>query len=45
MPGFESIEEDFLRISAEAAWATVATVDAKGRPRTRIRHPYWRERE
>jgi hypothetical protein len=41
MPSFESIEEDFLRISAEVAWATVATVDTRGRPRTRILHPYW----
>jgi hypothetical protein len=41
MPGFESLEEDFLRISAEVAWATVATVDSKGHPRTRILHPYW----
>lgn len=41
MPSFESIEEDFLRISAEVAWATVATVDSRGRPRTRILHPYW----
>jgi Pyridoxamine 5'-phosphate oxidase len=41
MPSFESIEDDFLRISAEVAWATVATVDSKGRPRTRILHPYW----
>jgi hypothetical protein len=41
MPSFESIEEDFLRISAEVVWATVATVDTRGRPRTRILHPYW----
>lgn len=41
MPSFESIQEDFLRISAEVAWATVATVDSRGRPRTRILHPYW----
>jgi hypothetical protein len=41
MPSFESIEEDFLRISTEVAWATVATVDTQGRPRTRILHPYW----
>jgi hypothetical protein len=41
MPSFESIEEDFLRISAEVVWATVATVDSRGRPRTRILHPYW----
>jgi hypothetical protein len=41
MPSFESIKEDFLRISAEVVWATVATVDSQGRPRTRILHPYW----
>jgi Pyridoxamine 5'-phosphate oxidase len=41
MPSFQSIEEDFLRISAEVVWATVATVDSRGRPRTRILHPYW----
>jgi hypothetical protein len=41
VPSFESIEADFLRISSEVAWATVATVDGDGRPRTRILHPYW----
>jgi Pyridoxamine 5'-phosphate oxidase len=41
MPSFESIQEDFLRITSEVVWATVATVDSKGRPRTRILHPYW----
>ena len=41
MPSFESIEADFLRITSEVAWATVATVDREGRPRTRIMHPYW----
>jgi hypothetical protein len=41
MPSFASIEADFLRITSEVAWATVATVDEEGRPRTRILHPYW----
>jgi uncharacterized pyridoxamine 5'-phosphate oxidase family protein len=41
VPSFESIEVDFLRIASEVAWATVATVDSEGRPRTRILHPYW----
>jgi len=41
MPTFASIEEDFLRITAEVAWATVATVDTRGRPRTRVLHPIW----
>ena len=33
------IHADLLRISAEVAWATVATVDGQGRPRTRVLHP------
>lgn len=41
MPAFSEIQEDFLRIGRETAWATVATVDTQGRPRTRILHPYW----
>jgi uncharacterized pyridoxamine 5'-phosphate oxidase family protein len=38
---FDEISEDFLRIVSEVAWATVATVDTRGRPRTRVLHPYW----
>ena len=41
LPPFEDIRADFLRITAEVAWATVATVDSKGRPRTRVLHPIW----
>ena len=35
------LEEDFLRITREIVWATVATVDTQGRPRSRVLHPYW----
>lgn len=35
------IEGDFLRITADVVWCTVATVDRRGRPRTRILHPIW----
>lgn len=35
------LEEDFLRITREIVWATVASVDTQGRPRNRMLHPYW----
>jgi hypothetical protein len=38
---FDEISADFLRIVSEVAWATVATVDTRGRPRTRVLHPIW----
>ncbi len=38
---FSEIEADVQARSARIAWATVATVDRKGRPRTRILHPIW----
>jgi hypothetical protein len=38
---FDEFREDFLRIVTEVVWCTVATVDTRGRPRTRILHPYW----
>ena len=38
---FAEIEEEFLRRVSRIVWCTVATVDAKGRPRTRILHPIW----
>jgi hypothetical protein len=41
MPSFADIQEDFLRVTASIAWATVATVDTRGRPRTRVLHPIW----
>ena len=31
----------FVEMAHRIVWATVATVDPDGRPRTRILHPYW----
>jgi general stress protein 26 len=38
---FASFEEEFLRFTSEIVWCTVTTVDAKGRPRSRVLHPIW----
>ena len=38
---FAEIEQDFQQRVARIVWCTVATVDTKGRPRTRILHPIW----
>ena len=38
---FAEIEEEFMRRVQKTVWCTVATVDSKGRPRTRILHPVW----
>src|SRR5689334_10317308 len=35
------IEQEFLRRANKTVWCCVATVDAKGRPRSRIMHPIW----
>jgi general stress protein 26 len=35
------IAPDFVEIAHRIVWCTVATVDTKGRPRTRILHPIW----
>lgn len=31
----------FVEMAHQIVWASVATVDSQGRPRTRILHPYW----
>jgi hypothetical protein len=31
----------FVEMAHRIVWATAATVDAQGRPRSRILHPYW----
>jgi hypothetical protein len=31
----------FIEKAHEIVWATVATVDQKGRPRSRVLHPFW----
>jgi general stress protein 26 len=38
---FAEIEEEFMRRVRRIVWCTVATVDTRGRPRTRILHPNW----
>ena len=38
---FAEIEDEFMARVRRIAWCTVATVDTKGRPRTRILHPIW----
>ena len=45
MPGvpttYEDTAEAFIRMAHRIVWASVATVDPDGRPRTRILHPIW----
>jgi hypothetical protein len=36
---FAAFEEDFLHITADIVWCTLATADSKGRPRSRVVHP------
>lgn len=38
---FAEIEDEFGKRVARIVWCTVATVDTRGRPRTRILHPIW----
>ncbi|GAA4084696.1 pyridoxamine 5'-phosphate oxidase family protein [Actinomadura miaoliensis] len=38
---FADLHDDFLRLTTEIGWCSVATVDGKGRPRTRILHVSW----
>ncbi len=38
---FANIEEEFNRRVRRTVWCSVASVDGKGRPRSRILHPIW----
>jgi uncharacterized pyridoxamine 5'-phosphate oxidase family protein len=38
---FGEIEEEFIARVRRIVWCTVATVDRRGRPRSRILHPIW----
>lgn len=38
---FADIEAEFRRRTDRIVWCTVATVDTRGRPRSRILHPVW----
>lgn len=38
---FADIEQEFHNRVSKIVWCTLTTVDRKGRPRTRIVHPFW----
>lgn len=38
---FAEIEGEFMRRVARTVWCSVATIDTKGRTRSRILHPLW----
>jgi len=38
---FEDIQTEFMNRVSEAVYCSAATVDRKGRPRSRIMHPIW----
>ena len=38
---FAEIQAEFMRRAAQAVYCSMATVDRKGRPRSRILHPIW----
>lgn len=41
MTEFSQIAPAFVEMAHRIVWCTAATVDAKGRPRSRILHPIW----
>ena len=41
---FADMEDEFLERVHGIVWRTAATVDTKGRPRSRIWHPIWEGR-
>jgi hypothetical protein len=41
MSGFQQTAEAFLAMAHRIVWCTAATVDAQGRPRSRVLHPIW----
>ncbi len=41
MTPLEQLAPAFVAMAHSIVWASVATVDADSRPRTRILHPYW----
>jgi hypothetical protein len=41
MSDLSSVAPAFVEMAHRIVWATVATVDSQGRPRSRILHPYW----
>ena len=41
MDALETAAPAFVEMAHRIVWSSVATVDPKGRPRSRILHPYW----
>ncbi len=41
MTAFNEIAPAFVEMAHNIVWCTAATVDAKGRPRSRVLHPLW----
>jgi len=41
MSGFNETANAFVQMAHEIVWCTVATIDKKGRPRSRVLHPIW----
>ncbi len=41
MESLESVAPSFVEMAHQIVWASAATVDRKGRPRSRVLHPIW----
>ena len=41
MTNLADVAPAFVEMAHEIVWCTVATVDARGRPRSRVLHPIW----
>ncbi len=41
MSELEKVAPAFVEMAHQIVWASAATVDAKGRPRSRVLHPIW----
>ena len=35
------VQHEFVQVAHRVVWCTVATVDRRGRPRSRVMHPIW----
>ena len=41
MTSLDRIAPAFIEMAHQIVWASVATVDTDGKPRSRILHPFW----
>lgn len=41
MSSLEEVAPAFVKMAHEIVWCTAGTVDARGRPRSRVLHPIW----